>query len=102
MNANIKNKLLTRDLRRDHIALTLGTSCFFCSEADCNLATHRKDGRRHKKFSDMGIAWLRQEVTVGNYVRLCYPCHKGVHWAMEYLGMNWEQIVDTWRRSSVG
>lgn len=28
------------------------------------------------------------------YVRLCYKCHKAVHWCMDNLSLNWEKIED--------
>lgn len=97
----IASKRRITDARRQHIKSVLGTSCIFCGKTDVNLATHRKDGQSHKKFAHQGIKWVKQEITPEHYVRLCYPCHKGVHWAMDFLGMTWDEIY-TRNLSSVG
>lgn len=87
------SKRRVAEARRLHIQQALGACCWVCAKTDVNLASHRKDGRSHKKFAQQGIAWVRAEVTSERYVRLCYPCHKGVHWAMDHLGMSWDDIA---------
>lgn len=37
---------------------------------------------------------LKELKTIDNdsYVRLCYYCHKSVHWCMEVLNISWKEI----------
>lgn len=85
-------RIKVRDLRRQYLDKELGDRCFFCDGRN-NLASHRKDGEEHYKISYMGLERLRNEVTRKDYVRLCYPCHKGTHWAMQHLGVSWDDIL---------
>lgn len=41
----------------------------------------------------MGEKEHQIEMKSGEFVRLCFRCHKAVHWCMKYLGLSWEQIV---------
>lgn len=77
--------------RKTLVETTLGVKCLFCGYRD-RLTSHRKDGQSHKPFNSMGQAEFRQHVESGEYVRVCYRCHKSVHWAMECLGLDWERI----------
>lgn len=92
-SANLASKQRVRKARRQHIGQELGIACCICGKTDVNLATHRKDGKPHKRLSCQGIGWIRTEVTAANYARLCYPCHKGVHWVMDFLDMSWDDVV---------
>ena len=70
----------------------LGDECFFCKYTH-RLLSHRKDGEKHKLFNFMGMVQLRAALETGQYVALCFHCHKAVHWCMGKLGMTWEDIV---------
>ena len=76
-----------------------GNSCLFCGYVD-RLVAHRKDGQAHKRFECMGENEHRAEFVSGKYIRLCFRCHKSVHWCMEYLGLGWEEIIDLWGRGA--
>lgn len=93
-DCNRDYRIKTRDARRLYLDEELGDTCFFCDGTN-NLASHRKDGAEHYKLSYMGLERLRREVRSSDYVRLCYPCHKGVHWSMQWLGLSWEEICRT-------
>jgi len=70
----------------------LGRGCFFCGRTFATAA-HRKDGEGHKKITSMTIKEVDTELKTGNYVLLCYACHKGVHWSMRFLRMDWDRIA---------
>jgi len=72
----------------------LGNICFICGRADCRLRAHRKDGKIHKDLFALGSEErLKNELQSGDYVHLCYRCHKGVHFCMDVLGLSWENII---------
>jgi transcriptional regulator with XRE-family HTH domain len=80
---------------KDLIRLLFGEYCVFCNlhykENKKNLPTHRKDGRPHHK--DL----LRYEkyfkcLNPDEWVTLCQKEHNYVHWAMDKLGMKWEDF----------
>lgn len=71
----------------------MGTKCYFC-ESKINMALHRKDGMDHKRISMINnTSLVREMLESGDYVRLCYACHKSVHWCMEKLSLSWDNIV---------
>jgi len=101
-----KDKVPNRELQRESgrrarekrvsiIIDVFGPSCFFCSNEVVRII-HRKDGRKHKLLSSMGLGELRRliETEKDEYVRLCGICHKGVHWCMRWLGLNWDEIIE--------
>lgn len=59
------------------------------------MTVHRKDGKKHKKLSDMSLKELRNLIKKhkNEYILLCYGCHKAVHWIMENFGFKWDDIV---------
>jgi len=64
-----------------------GTKCFFCENRK-KLTLHNKKGERHP-------TWLTARLALRNpieWVRLCHKCHRGVHFCMEAMGMDWEEI----------
>lgn len=65
--------------------------CLFCGY-DKRLICHRKDGNSHEKLSSLGLRALKNELEIGEYVRVCFKCHKAIHWCMDNLGMRWEDI----------
>lgn len=58
------------------------------------LVAHRKDGSEHPKFQWQTLEWVEKELRSNEYVRLCAPCHKAVHWVMDHFGFDWDQIVE--------
>lgn len=82
-----------RQRRKEQTAQVLGTECFFCGyEERCII--HRKDGTPHKKFKSMGKAEYAEHIQSDDYVIVCFHCHKGVHWAMKWLNLTWDEIVN--------
>jgi len=66
-----------------------------CRVCRCNrnrMGLHKKDGSKHKKHHAMTKVEFMEAVKSGEYVLLCYTCHKSTHWAMQYLKMNWNEI----------
>jgi hypothetical protein len=70
----------------------LGKNCFVCGR-DGKLISHRKDGFKHKDFNFMTIQEYKDELSSGQYVNLCYRCHKGVHFCMDILHLTWTQLL---------
>ena len=69
-----------------------GDKCFIChKKARQKKAAlpdfHRIDGEEHK-----GLAYVDAIKNPDKYVPLCPLCHRGVHFAMEKLGMTWKEI----------
>ena len=65
-----------------------GKTCFFCG-GKVHVLLHRKDGVQHKRYS------ITVQIALKNpneWVKLCYPCHKVVHWMMKHFKMTWEEI----------
>lgn len=82
-----------RNQRKQMVNETFGTVCFVCNRKDAHII-HRKDGKPHRNLSDMGKHQLRSiiENDIDLYVRVCKLCHKGIHWSMTHLNINWDQI----------
>ena len=67
-----------------------GNECRICG-AKRKLAIHKKDGQEHEG----NLLWKPEQLkslNANNWVALCIPCHRGVHWAMKYCGYDWEEI----------
>ena len=79
----------TRDLRR----ALFGENCHLCGVhyKEKRLATHRKDGRMHGSKLLESKKYLRT-LDPNDWVSLCQKCHHYVHWAMDTLDMNWEDL----------
>jgi len=69
----------------------IGNNCFFC-HFEKRLICHRKDGRKHEDILNMKLKQVIKEVKSDQYVRLCFKCHRHVHWCMEQFDMNWTEI----------
>lgn len=90
-----KRRMLERSKKyrkqvEERVNEVLGKECFFCNSKRC-LQCHRKDGKPHKNGGNNG-----KNIAIKNpkeFVRLCYSCHKGVHWVMKWFNMNWETIL---------
>lgn len=85
-----------RGRKRALLEAVLGGRCYFCGHERTGtggLCVHRKDGEDHVDFDYMPEDVHERELRSGAYVRLCLPCHRGVHWAMNFLGMAWDDVV---------
>lgn len=87
-----KQNAKMRTRKKQLIQKYLGDKCVICNGKK-RLIAHRKDGLKHKKFYELKIKNLDLELNSDNYVLICYNCHKGVHWCMNYLNLNWNQIM---------
>jgi len=98
-NSKIQNRKV-RQRKKELINKKVGDKCYFCGYTK-RLVCHRKDGKKHKKFLDMNFKELKKilEDDRDSYVRLCFKCHKWVHWCMERLGMTWEEIEQKWKQT---
>lgn len=77
---------------RERVGELLGNECSICERTDIRLVAHQMSGKGHN--SSGGTTSLKYAIDhPEEMVRLCYACHKGVHWAMKYLNMTWEDIV---------
>jgi hypothetical protein len=70
-----------------------GQECRICgvSKDERNLAIHRKDGTPHEEESLRRLSFLKS-VNPDEWASLCVACHRGVHWAMGTLGMDWSTV----------
>jgi len=95
----IQNRLI-RQRKRDIIGKKIGSDCFFCG-CVIRLQAHRKDGKKHSSLPNLPKRNLISELEQNSdkYVRLCYKCHKSVHWCMKFMGLSWEQITPKKRQS---
>ncbi len=86
-----------RNYRKKIVEKILGNKCYFCGREgneEYRLQSHRKDGKKHNNLGDgMPKVEFDKEVNSGKYVRVCIICHRGVHWCMKILGMNWDNIT---------
>lgn len=70
---------------------SIGNKCFICGST-LNLASHKKDGSKHHELNTIEV--IKQLMTDSNkWVRLCYPCHKSIHWIMKYFRWDWKKII---------
>jgi len=96
-----KRRTLLRDKRYRQNKMNLldeafGTKCFFCG-FERRRTIHRKDGSSHKTFANMSRRAMIKEIKENKnaYVRLCWKCHRAVHWCMQYLALSWDEITKT-------
>lgn len=85
-----------RSERRAVMDATIGAACAFCGYTKIGtggLVAHRKDGLPHGKLDVISDQQFAIEMTGNKYVRLCLPCHRGVHWTMKFFGYSWDDIV---------
>jgi hypothetical protein len=93
----INKKLLVIEI----INSALGNTCCICNKKDgMPMACHRKDGNKHERLTNIPIYRLKKELESDEYVRLCYACHKAIHWCMENLNMNWNDIISNLQKHS--
>ena len=77
-----------------------GRECHFCGPLpeDKYLVIHRKDGTRHSKNYLRTKKGL-QELKLEEWVGLCAKHHHLVHWARDYLGLEWNDIESMYRET---
>ena len=85
----------TRKNKQALIDKHLGTVCVICKKprGEGKHFTHRKDGTKHKEIPTMNIQDIEAELKTDYYALLCYHCHKSVHWCMQRLKLEWEEII---------
>jgi len=81
--------------RRQLLISKFGKNCYFCNakENERRLAFHNKLNESHKDFKDMSEVDFKKVIESDDYIRLCYACHKHIHWCMEKLHMFWNEII---------
>lgn len=77
--------------RRDIINEVIGNKCLICGGI-YYLTAHEIYGNKHLSFWNCTKEELKTMVNSGNFVRVCYTCHKHIHWMMKYLKMRWQEI----------
>lgn len=69
-----------------------GNKCVICGSKR-SLVLHEINGEPHKED---GYALVNKAIkNPEQWRRLCYSCHKGVHWIMKYFGWSWGKIIKT-------
>ena len=91
---NKEYKKRERERKETLVREVLGAICCICGRpSGMPFATHRRDGSSHEKLNIMPYKKFEKEIKSGRYVRVCYACHKSVHWIMKYFMMTWEEII---------
>ncbi|MFX0056195.1 MAG: sigma factor-like helix-turn-helix DNA-binding protein, partial [Candidatus Hermodarchaeota archaeon] len=78
-----------------------GSECRFCgidSESRKSFI-HRKDGSEHEGINLWSLRDL-QQIDPEEWQRLCTACHRGSHWTIDELGMEWSEI-ESLRKSTL-
>lgn len=77
----------------DLVRAIFGETCHFCDVhyMEKTLVTHRKDGRSHQKDLFRKESNFRL-LNPNDWVSLCRKHHRYVHWAMDTLGMRWDDF----------
>jgi len=90
---NRENNKKYQNQKKEYLIMVFGDRCKICGKVGV-MMIHRKDGNKHKLFSNMSWVEIKKEVELhkDEYVRVCGICHNGVHWAMRYLGLIWDNI----------
>ncbi|MHA1136158.1 MAG: sigma factor-like helix-turn-helix DNA-binding protein [Candidatus Thorarchaeota archaeon] len=77
-----------------------GSECKLCIDSESRKTfIHRKDGAEHDDINLWSLRDLR-EINPDEWQRLCTACHRGSHWTMDELGMEWNEI-ESLRKSSL-
>lgn len=84
---NRKNTALRKHLKDKY----LGSKCVLCGTDKGKIDTHRKDGKEHQPLSIVAIKKFENEISSGEFVRLCTPCHNTVHRKMRELDL-WKLV----------
>jgi hypothetical protein len=85
-----KYRAETKNLKQNFYN-SIGKECFIC-KSSVRLACHRKDFKPHMRLANLERGKLKME-KIEDYVRLCFPCHYGVHWVHNYFKLSWEEIM---------
>jgi len=78
-----------RDNRKNCKINAFGSICFICKSGKYKLILHRKDGKAHKSITHMNNEEFERLLVSNKYVHLCYVCHRGTHFAMDKLNLDW-------------
>lgn len=82
-----------REKFKKQVSFLIGNKCIICGR-DYKLISHRKDGIDHSTGSN-GMAMVKDVINEPTkFVRLCWNCHKGVHWVMKYFDMDWDETIE--------
>jgi len=85
-----------KELRED----LFRSECKLCVDSESRKTfIHRKDGSEHEDINLWSLRDLR-EIDPDEWQRLCTACHRGSHWTMDELGMEWNEI-ESLRKSSL-
>lgn len=76
-----------RENKRKEADKVFGINCSLCNSNN-NTCLHEKSGKPHNRNCTANKALKNPE----KWARLCYPCHKAVHWNMKHFHMTWEDI----------
>jgi hypothetical protein len=85
-----RKKLELRE--KEQIGQLIGFKCCLCG-SERRITSHRKNGIPHSPNSN--AEQRRKDVLAHpeEFVRVCYGCHKGIHWVMKWFNMSWEEIL---------
>lgn len=75
----------------------LGSSCKICGNNIRKLSYHRKSGEEHSTTFTSALVVKSPE----EYIRLCEWCHRGIHFLMNILKWNWNQIENLIRENDI-
>ena len=70
-----------------------GSKCQICgtTREERIIAIHRKDGSGHEEEALRRVRFL-ESVNPDEWAALCILCHYGVHWMMEKMNVEWDDI----------
>ncbi len=90
--AQRKGRQFRMRIRRLRNAL-FGTSCVICGvdKGKRNLPIHRKDGAEHSPETLWRLHHL-ESIIPEEWVALCTPCHRGLHWMMDQFSTKWKDV----------
>lgn len=71
-----------------------GENCYLCNAhyEETTLVIHRKDGKSHSKKLIEYERYFRV-LNPEEWVSLCKKCHRFVHWAMDKVGLDWQNLI---------
>jgi len=66
--------------------------CFFCG-IHHSIDLHEIHGRKHPTIDTWkGVQYILKHDE--DFIPLCKFCHRGIHFCMAYLGLNWDMILE--------
>lgn len=93
----MKYSVKERSRRKSMIEKAFGNECYICKTKNKRLIAHKKDGKSHQLLQNMRLEIFDEALKTNDYVRLCFFCHKGVHWMYDQLGLNWTEVEEALR-----